>query len=214
MRMTKWGLCFHLRIFVNYIWTLRDVPDRRTVGWGHSLISLIEPSFFILNLKPPPFIVGCKVQNLCHFLTIFMMFTHRLRLFSSLKLFFPHLVPYLILMPPLLENAPGLKDIRPDQGWVLLPGNVLLLMLKSSANKSGGSCEKIKKKKKKWVIHWLPYFAWLWKENPETRRRVVQELQPLQLIGEEVLLLLCLSTNLFQPVRQKRGQNSKIKTSE
>lgn len=65
-------------------------------------------------------------------------------------------------------------------------GTVLLLMLNPPLSKlvvvGGGGGKKVKKK---WVIHGFPF------PGAEKKLLKVEELQPLQLIREEVLLTYC-----------------------
>lgn len=125
---------FSYGIFVS-VWTtpeLHMTSTNKTEVWrvgALSLISLIVFSFLKFKVThihlglPGQAEQGAESQSLLdHFYDI-----HSLSLaFQQPEAFF-HLGSYLILMPLLLEDALGLKDIRPEQGWVLLLGGVPLL---------------------------------------------------------------------------------------
>lgn len=94
--------------------------DGKAESNGHSLIPLIESPYFkvtYIHLELPG--QQSKVQNLNHRFTISMTFSHRLLAFSAACSSFPFgSISNCDVV--LLQEAPGLKDIKPDLGWGLL----------------------------------------------------------------------------------------------
>lgn len=158
------GLWSCLRRLMNCAWTPHFFFewDGKAESNRQSLIPLIEspPYFFFFNSKVTYIHLELpgqqsKVQNLNHRFTISMTFSHWLLAFSAASSSFPFgSISNCDVV--LLQEALGLKDIKPDLGWGLLTHAMLWCSCPALSKWRERGCKKVGHP---WVSR--PYCAWL-----------------------------------------------------